>query len=181
MNKYTHLKKYEDEEFRDVFGYEEHYLVSNYGRVFSKKYNQQKGNIKELKQMRHYDKKRGYRYFRVELKSKCTLVHRIVISSFIGENKEKQVNHKDGDVTNNKLSNLEYISQSQNIRHAFDNGLYKRAKISKKVAALIFLEIKESISRGIPIGKSITNSSNKFSVTRAICSHIWYRGDWCCK
>jgi hypothetical protein len=34
------------------------------------------------------------------------------------------VNHIDGDKTNNDLSNLEICSNSENVKHAYDNGLY---------------------------------------------------------
>jgi hypothetical protein len=58
--------------------------------------------------------------------SKKHLIHRLVMATFVEINDELQVNHKDGDKSNNKLENLEYVNQSQNIQHANDMGLVKR-------------------------------------------------------
>lgn len=53
------------------------------------------------------------------------LVHRIVLSSFRPcDGMEKlDVNHKDGNKSNNKLENLEWCTRSENINHSYKNGL----------------------------------------------------------
>lgn len=61
-------------------------------------------------------------------------VHRLVAECFIrplivGEKLE--VNHKDGNPKNNSLINLEYVSASDNMRHAFQNGLRYKKEIPK--------------------------------------------------
>src|ERR1039457_412514 len=53
-------------------------------------------------------------------KSKAKLVHRLVAEAFIGPSLGREVNHIDGDKTNNKLTNLEYVIRSQNMQHAYD-------------------------------------------------------------
>ena len=51
-------------------------------------------------------------------------VHRLVAEAFCGAiPKGYTVNHKDGNILNNSASNLEIISNAENIRHAQENAL----------------------------------------------------------
>lgn len=59
-------------------------------------------------------------------KTKAVRVHSLVAQYFIGPRpKGMQVNHKDGNKTNNHYSNLEYVSPKQNIVHSVEKGLKK--------------------------------------------------------
>lgn len=103
------------ETWREINAYP-NYEVSDMGRVR----NVTTGHV--LKPMRNH---RGYD--KVELKSKGQFIHRLVATAFIREPLEnEQVNHKDGNKTNNCVDNLEWCLQSQNSQHSYDTGLQKR-------------------------------------------------------
>lgn len=73
--------------------------------------------------------KDGYWLVQLSLESgerKHHLVHRLVAEKFIPNPLGlPQVNHKDGDKSNNHVSNLEWCTQSFNMKHSFDAGLRK--------------------------------------------------------
>lgn len=55
-------------------------------------------------------------------------VHKLIATAFLGESNGLQVNHKNGIKKDNRLSNLEYVTGSENQIHAFKNGLNKNIK-----------------------------------------------------
>lgn len=63
----------------------------------------------------------------VNNRKKTLRLHRIVMMAFrpVDNMDELEVNHIDGDKTNNKLSNLEWCTPSENQKHAFALGLQK--------------------------------------------------------
>jgi hypothetical protein len=66
-------------------------------------------------------------YIRVSINEKLYRMHILVAKSFIPNPNEKpHVNHKDGVRDNNKLENLEWVTRSENMQHAYDTGLNTR-------------------------------------------------------
>ena len=64
-------------------------------------------------------------YFRVRMSGSAFLVHRVVAYAFLGPAPMEdawQVHHKDGNPGNNNITNLEYVTQSQNVSHSFASG-----------------------------------------------------------
>ncbi len=121
-----------EEKWRPVVGYEGLYEVSNLGRVKSLdrdievqhkgepvKLRHFKGKI--LKQGRRQD---GYADVSLSRQGVTTLhcVHRLIAQAWIPNPDNLDcVNHKDLDKTNNSLDNLEWVSTSDNMRHASAN------------------------------------------------------------
>lgn len=72
----------------------------------------------------------GYKY--VELcdhgSSKICFIHVLVAEHFVGErpSANHRVNHKDGRKWNNYYKNLEWLTQSENLKHAYDTGLRRK-------------------------------------------------------
>lgn len=69
---------------------------------------------------------KGYRYVTIQIqrKRKNYYVHRLVCAAFhVNPSNLPEVNHKDGDKTNNKASNLEWSSLQSNRDHARENNL----------------------------------------------------------
>ena len=91
------------------------YEVSSFGRVRNKK---TKNIIRTFS-----SKDRPYPYFTYESMNyykKNYRVHRLVAEAFIGPCPEdKEVNHKDLNKSNNHISNLEYVTRSENIKHYY--------------------------------------------------------------
>jgi hypothetical protein len=55
-------------------------------------------------------------------------VHRIVAETFLYPFSGEQVNHKDGNKMNNSVDNLEWCNGSENMNHAYRNGLHSKVK-----------------------------------------------------
>lgn len=65
-------------------------------------------------------------YLRTQIAGKTRLVHRLVALAFIPDVDDKLfVNHKDGNKQNNNVSNLEWCTRSENMRHAYKHQLKK--------------------------------------------------------
>lgn len=113
----------EIEIWKDVVGFEEYFSVSNLGRVRSKR---KPNHIYKLSL-----EGKGYLRFGTTINGihNTYKVHRLVAITFIPNPENKsQVNHIDGDKLNNRVDNLEWVTNSENIQHAYDIGIKSNPK-----------------------------------------------------
>lgn len=111
--------------FIDVVGYEEYFMVSDDGRLFSKRTNKiLSQNIVGKGYLAHVTKIGGRTG-----KNLCLKTHRVVAEAFLPNPYSlPEVNHKDGNKLNNCVSNLEWVTSSENTKHSYANKL----KVNKK-------------------------------------------------
>lgn len=116
------------EEWRPIPGYEGYYEASNVGRIKSITH------LKKNKQVHHGQMRRYYitnaGYLCVDLYGqqghKKATVHSLIALTYLGNPPNSyEVNHRDGNKLNNNINNLEYVTRSQNVKHAISHKLFK--------------------------------------------------------
>lgn len=161
-----------DEEWKIIRNYSD-YAISNFGKVKRIKPgpNTYVGKILKLNIDTH-----GYLYVTF-CKNGCRknfLVHRLVMEAFVGPcPKNKEINHIDGNKENLYKNNLEYVTSSENTKHAFKLGLRKGMKGEKSPASKLkerdILKIRKLYKTGKYTQKEI---GRKFNVVDSTISEI---------
>ena len=110
--------------WKPIRGFEDRYEVSDDGRVASIRYHQM-----DIRQdLKPYDV-RGYKIFVLQKNARreARQAHIIVAEAFVGKRKTGfQVNHIDGNKSNNRASNLEWVTASENIKHSYSIKLHSQ-------------------------------------------------------
>jgi hypothetical protein len=148
------------------------YQVSNFGKVR----NNLTGRI--LKQ--RICKKNGYLMLALckDGVRKVRTIHSLIANAFIIKDfNGSEVNHKDGNKLNNAPSNLEWVTRSQNNKHAIDSGLRIPARGERQHSAKLreqdVLQIRKVYKE---VGSLILSS--RYRVTRETITSIIRRQTW---
>ncbi len=123
------LKDLEGEKWVPIVGHEGLYEISNLGRVKSLQYT----SDRIMKQNKSMDGYLSVSLFNWEGKDKRWRVHRLVGIAFIPNPEKKEyINHKKGIKIDNRASELEWNTMSENHKHAYSTGLRKSTWKDKK-------------------------------------------------
>ena len=170
-----------NEEWKAIEGYEDYYHISNKGRVKSLK-RRNRGIDMMMTPMKGGA---GGRYRAISLsvggKIKKQYVHRLVAKAFIpNPTGYREVNHLDGNPSNNIVINLEWCDKRHNHLHAYAIGL-QRPIVGEDVHTHIFTEREVRFLRYIKgLYPQIKNSEiAKFYGTswRAV-ENVWIGKTW---
>lgn len=158
--------------WKDIKDFEGYYQVSNLGNVKSlDRKSETNGRIRNIKGriLKQSTNPKGYKLVflcKAGIISPIN-VHRLVCLAFIKNTFCKgDVNHKNGIKSDNNVDNLEWLTRSENVKHAFDNGLNYVSEVRK----LKFLLIAKDNSRKVidinsgKIYKSAKEASINFGI-----------------
>lgn len=152
--------------WKDIKGYEGLFQVSNLGRIKTLERDvtyiqrNQYGSVETTKHISEkIQKPRRTKsgYLRVQLFEKDYYIHRLVCSAFIRPLKPKEeINHKDGNKSNNNVNNLEIVSRVENQNHAYYSGLNTAFKPAYKIEVngIVYNSLGEA-ERGTGIPKNV--------------------------
>jgi hypothetical protein len=118
-------------------------------------------------------------YLMVTFAGKTTSVHRLVALAFLGPppNGTGDVNHKDCVKSNNRLSNLEWCSRSENMLHAYRNGVPHAVGEANKRAKLN-ADLVRGIRSRCAAGEAQSTLVRELGISAAVVSNVVRRKAW---
>lgn len=171
------------DEWREIKGMEGIYDVSRDGRVRSRArlVRGSRGGLRPIPaRILRPRIIRGYCY--VSLQAAGTVaqvsIHRLVAAAYLPETGGRRfVNHKDGDKKNNNVENLEWVTTSENNKHAFNAGLRSNAGEANSNSVLTDDQVRD-IRRRLDQGETCASIARNYSVTDRAISRIKRRKCW---
>jgi hypothetical protein len=186
LGKILNLKTvYNIDQWIDIIGYDYPYQVNCIGviRLLERKTCEQSQNRKDRKKSlpgRILNQRIRAGYFSVVLrknkKSVDCVVHRFVAKYFVTNPKKlPEVNHIDGNKTNNVYTNLEWTDTRGNTTHAYNIGLAKSGERSASAKLTDNQVLKIKNLRGIISGAEL---GRKYGVCKGTIYNIWSGLSW---
>jgi hypothetical protein len=121
-------------------------------------------------------------YMRIQLAGRTRLVHRIIADTFVLKPIGKEfVNHIDGNKTNNSAFNLEWVTRSENMQHAYNSGLKKPLAGTKNGHAKLTEEAVAFIRENyVPGDKEFGAKAlgKKFGVAHQTVAAVFHKQNW---
>lgn len=110
-------------------------------------------------------------------KGHSTTLHRILATQFLpNPNNKPCINHKDGDQKNNNITNLEWVTQKENVDHAWNNNLNKNKGETHYLSKLSNKDVLEIYNgKG---QKTSTELSKIYNISPREVRHIWTGACW---
>lgn len=162
--------------YKDYYykGIKTKYMVSNKGNVYS--------NISK-KVLKPGLSQQGYLRIGIYLpthETKRLSVHVMVLETFVGPkpSDDYQVDHIDGDKTNNNVNNLEWVTPSENISRAFKNGLKEAIKGSDHPVSVYTENQIHNACKLLESGLTIPEVADKVNIPKSYLYNIAKGKHW---
>jgi len=145
--------------YKYITGYEGLYKITSKGNVITlgngKSTNKNNCIVKSLKLKRTTNGYLSVKLFKDGI-AKHHLVHRLVAKEFlINKDDKPQVNHIDGNKHNNEIQNLEWVTSSENLKHAFKIGLAKSKKGAEHKQSIKVVQMNKETLEVVKVWDSI--------------------------
>lgn len=150
------------------------YEISDLGRVRSW-YNNKWGRLQSPRIKKPSNNGVGYWWIKVSEQAPKMYIHRLVARAFLGDS-DLQVNHINGNPSDNRLCNLEYVTHSVNMKHAV---LVLGKNRGEQVASSKLTEQDvRSIKRRLATGEMQKHIAADFNVYQSTISDIATGRQW---
>lgn len=146
----------EGERWKEIATPKRYYMISNMGRVLSKR----RVLVDKNGKVRNWAERllasnlgggngpNGPKYLCIVLEGRNYFIHRLVANAFVPNPQRKRcINHKNGNKQDNRAANLEWTTHSENMVHASRTGLLRNNKLNVTCVRIILWLLRDKILR----------------------------------